>query len=154
PAGWDYASQCAKWDRTPPPPLDLGRYVRLINIRRSAAQSEAAPSAPEHHGTGAPLPPARAPMRGTGAPPATGQVPPTPGAAPPHGAPEPGRRKRRAPPKPTSLISYVPPQARQPSSEIGRKPLAPSPPPDQPARPRGNQSEFAWPKDDPHLNAD
>jgi hypothetical protein len=121
PAGWDYAAQCAKWDRIPPPPLDLGRYVRFINIRRSTAQAEARPAASTQHRAASPPAPGGAPQ-----PAAVAVAPPRAGG--PQEAPAQGRRRRR--PKPTSLISYVPPQKPKRSAPApGRFPSTASQPP-------------------------
>jgi len=150
PAGWDYASQCAKWDRTPPPPLDLGRYVRFVNIRRSAAQAEAPPGAPAQHRNR----PAPVPAPGPVAQPAAETRPPTPETAGPQGAPTQGRRRRRPKPEPTSLISYVPPRNRQrDTSKPGRQPSSASQPPLPYPAPTASQPELNGADDHQLLDA-
>ncbi|MGH7391524.1 MAG: type IV secretory system conjugative DNA transfer family protein [Candidatus Rokuibacteriota bacterium] len=155
PAGWDYASQCARWDRIPPPPLDLWRYVRFVNIRRSAAQGEA-PSGvqPQRRGHGS-AQPAPAAVPGAVAQPAAESRSPTADTEAPQGAPSRGRRRRRPTPQPTSLISYVSPHTRQSGTpEARRQPsAAPPPPPPGLATPRVSQLELSGLDDDQHLDA-
>jgi hypothetical protein len=152
PAGWDYASQCARWDRIPPPPLDLWRYVRFVNIRRSAAQGEASPSV-QHRNRG-PAHPASAPVPGAVAQPAAETPLPTPGAGGAQGAPAQGRRRRRPTPQPTSLISYVPPRNPQRSApEAARQPSSAPQPSPALAPPRASQLELNGLDDDQRLDA-
>jgi hypothetical protein len=152
PAGWNYASQCARWDRIPPPPLDLWRYVRFVNIRRSAAQGEALPSV-QHRNRG-PAHPASAPVPGAVAQPAAETPLPTPGAGGAQEAPAQGRRRRRSTPQPTSLISYVPPRNPQRSApEAARQPSSAQQPPAALAPPRPSQLELNGLDDDQLLDA-
>jgi hypothetical protein len=138
PGGWDYVSQCARWDRVPPPPLDLGRFVRLVNIRRSAAEAERSPGASAPH-AGRPAP---APAQGPVAQPAE-----TPSLAP---EPAQGRRRRRPRPQPTSLISYVPPEKpKRGASEPGRSPSTVSQPPLPYPAPAASQPESDGADDGP-----
>lgn len=126
PIGWDYASECARWDRIPPPPLDLGRYVRFVNIRRSAAQGEAPPSgAAQHPNRAAPAPVPAAVTQPPAEPPS-----PAPGTFAPQEAPAQGRRRRQPTPQPTSLISYVAPRrSKRGTPEPGRQSSTASQPP-------------------------
>lgn len=133
PTGWDYASHCARWDREPPPPLDLGRYVRLVNIRRSE-QAEAGANGAGRNRTagdnGAAAPTAPSPRRAGG----PGGATPQPGTTPASTSTSGARRRRRGQPQPTTLISYVRPGA--PGGLSTGAPAAPvTPPPVTPAAP-------------------
>ena len=140
PAGWDYASQCARWDRVPPPPLDLGRYVRFVNIRRSAAQGVAPPDAPAPHRNHA----APAPVPDATSQPAAETPSPAPGTGGPQEAPAQGRRRRRPTLQPTSLISYVPPRKpKRGTPEPGRQPSTASQPPLPYPPPTASQPELS-----------
>jgi hypothetical protein len=147
PAGWDYARECARWDRTPPPPLDLGRYVRFINIRRSAAQGEAPTGASEPNRA------APAPVAGAVARPAAEALPPS-GTGGPQEAPTQGRRRRRPKPQPTSLISYVPPrEPRRGAHQPSRQPSVASQPPASSPTPIAGQPEPSSADGDQLLDA-
>lgn len=150
PSGWDYAAQCARWDRTPPPPLDLGRYVRFVNIRRSATQGETPPGAPtQHHNRVAP-----APVPGAVVEPTTRTPSPALGPDDPREAPAQGRRRRRPTPQPTSLISYVPPRKpKRGAAEPGRRPSTASQPPLPYPTPTASQPEPSGAGDGQLLDA-
>jgi hypothetical protein len=150
PGGWDYAAQCARWDRTPPAPLDLGSHVRYVNLRRSEQQGAGATPTPPRNGQGprttAPVPSAVGQPRGaTPAPRDAGpQTPAAPRPAQPSdassagnpGMPAPGRRRRRTP-EPTSLISYAHPTAGQAQQGPRRPTVAAPEPGTSPATPSG-----------------